>query len=189
MGKRVFKSVLLVIVLCATLISLLTPPAFAGRVQHIAAVQMHVGKFIRTMFTYSVPGDVANFPLAGRYMTSETEAKWRAWYSGWLQNAGFTKSVSEIEVGQVIVNPVIGPGGEIKVRAGVVTYTSILGQDFESSGKVYVVLVPEGDGYGVNSVRHESDEGGVFEVSESGVVVKSAIGEQNFNRMVLDAGS
>lgn len=174
-------------------VSLCPVPALAsagGGVSHIAAIQMYIGKFLGIMFTYSVPGYVEGFAEAEKYMVDETGQRWREWYSSWLNNAGFTKSTSEIQVGQVIVSPRKGPGGEIRARVPVVTRTSILGKGFESSGTIYVTLLPVGEeGYGVGIIRHESDEGGLFEVSPSGVKTKSAIGEQNFNRMVLDAGS
>lgn len=168
-----------------------TAPLWAAEpVEHVASVQMYIGKFLRTMFTYSVPGDVRNFAESEKFMVDETAERWREWYSGWLKNAGFTRSTSEIEIGQILVNPRRGPNGEIRARVPVATYTSILGKSFESSGMVYITLLPVPDaGMGVGIVRHESDEGGLFEVSPSGVSVKSAMGEQQFNRMVLDAGS
>lgn len=161
-----------------------------GRVEHVAAVQMYVEEFLSTMFTYAVPGYVEGFSKAEKYMTDEAGSKWKEWYSGWLRNAGFSKSISEIDVEQVIVTPQKGPGGEIRSRARVKTFTSIFGKKYESEGTVYVTLMPSGDGAAlVGFVRHESDEGGVFEVSPSGVVTQSAIGEKAFDRMVLEAGS
>lgn len=161
-----------------------------GHVEHIAAVQMYVGEFLSTMFTYAVPGYVEGFSKAEKYMTDETGSKWRKWYSEWLRNAGFSRSISEIDVGQVIVNPRKGTRGEVRSRTRVKTYTSIFGKKYISNGMIYVTLYPSGEGASlVGYVRHESDEGGVFEVSPSGIVTKSAIGEKTFDRMVLEAGS
>lgn len=181
-------------VLFVALFTLLFAGSPCRAAPHMAALQMHTGKFLTSMFTYAVPGRTEAFEEAERYMAEDTAQVWREWYTKWLKNAVFTKCVSEIELGAILISPKTGPRGEIRVRVPVKTWTTILGKDFESAGTIYVTYFPvEGsDGekaMAVGIVRHESDEGGLFEVSPNGVKTKSTLGEKDFNKMVLDAAS
>lgn len=179
-----------IVVLLAVFAAVSSSAEPVGVIPGTAALQMHVERFLHTMFTYSVPGDEACFPGMERYMTDETAVAWREWYSKWLKTAFFARVSSSVAVGQVIVDPRKGPNGEIRARANVRTFTSMFGKSYESDGVMRVVLRPVGEGtYGVSLVRHESAEGGVFELSVGGVSAISGMKEGEFDRMVMEDGT
>lgn len=167
--------------------------SFAEAFSGTAALQKHVERFVTLLLTYETPHATQNLFEAEKYMGSPTDAAWRDWRDKWLSNAHFAKAASAVSVRQVLVTPRPGPGGEIRARAIVETRTAMLGKQYSSSGTVYVTLVPMGDGdeetYAVSYVRHESDSGGVFEISPNGVETRSALPEGTFDRLLMESSS
>jgi len=166
-------------------------PAFSATIPGTAALQKHAKEFVETLLTYETPHSTEGLFTAERYMAPSIDGVWREWRDKWLENAHFARAASMASVKRVLVNPSIGANGDIRVRAIVETHTAMLGKTYQSSGTVYVTFSPQSEEgeYAVSYVLHESDGGGVFEISPSGVRTRSALPEGTFDRLLMDSSS